>query len=43
MKGLTWYDECYLCNICEGCEKVADGEAECQIELERTYKEESEC
>ena len=40
MRGLTWYETHYLCGICVGCEKVADGEGECQCELESMEEEE---
>lgn len=37
---MKWYEAHYYCNMCKGCEKVADGEAQCYIELEDIYEEE---
>lgn len=37
---MNWYDVTKLCNQCKGCEAVADGEAECLVELENYGEEE---
>ena len=39
---MNWYGAHYLCKRCKGCEAVADGDAECYVELENCYDEEEE-
>jgi len=39
---LYYYEAIELCEKCKGCEAVADGEAQCYIELENIYAVEEE-
>lgn len=39
---MLYYEAIQLCEKCKGCGAVADGEAQCYIELENIYDDEEE-